>query len=174
MKLLRDRYDFDWPSFYHSCPTSRGSIWRTPILSCFAPRFPTGSISFKGSLSWSRHWVHETHWTGIGSSSESNWISAEGLPRYVLSFLFWLHWFNENEDAVHHSFRFCCVKASQPSPKLLEDLCGLDLAIHIFCTSESRWSDVESAELMCWFGRQVCPFRSVHGLPCLMHNIYSG
>ena len=77
---------------------------------------------------------------------------------YVLFFLLWLRWFDQNEDSVHQTFRWCCVNA-RPSPKLLEDLCGLKLTAHV-ANSVPSHSVVELPELMCWFGGQVCSFRA--------------
>jgi len=58
----------------------------------------------------------------------------------------------KNEESVHHAFRWCCVNA-HPTPKLLEDLCKLDLAAHL---NYKSWSVAQIPELICWFGRQVC------------------
>ena len=67
-----------------------------------------------------------------------------------------------HEASVHCAFLWCCVKAC-PSPKLLEDLCELNLAAHV--DDEPSWFVADNPELMCWFGRQVCRFRSVNGFP---------
>jgi hypothetical protein len=50
-------------------------------------------------------------------------------------------------------FRWCCVNA-RPSPKLLADLCRLNLAAHL--NDAPSWSVVKIPDLICWFGRRVC------------------
>jgi hypothetical protein len=84
--------------------------------------------------------------------------------------LFYVHWFNQNEVFAHCGFWSCCVK-THPSLQLLEDLCKVNLATHM--TLSSGFS-VNIPELMCWFGRQVCWYRPVNGVPHPTHNIYSG
>ena len=66
-----------------------------------------------------------------------------------------------NEDLVHWAFGHCCVKA-RSSPKLLEDLCGLNLDAHVNDIA-LQFFNTEIPELMCWFGRQVCQFHLVNG-----------
>ena len=80
--------------------------------------------------------------------------------------------FNKNEVFLSYTFYLCCVKA-YPSSKLLKDLCNLNFVLPSVNRVSSRFF-VATPDLMCWFGRQVCRFRSVYGLPHLMHNIYSG
>jgi hypothetical protein len=109
--------------------------------------------------------------TGLAAKHINNLTES---PLGCMSFLLVVTSFNDSmkhKDYVHRTFQWWCVKA-HPSPKLLEDLCGLNLVAHM--NHASSWFVTEIPELMCWFGRQVCQFRSANGLLRLMHNISSG
>jgi len=104
-------------------------------------------------------------WCTLTIQLNLHWGMINVCPLLVVT------WFNQNEVLVHCTFRFCCVRA-RPSPELLQDLCGFNLAAHLNSTYYSLW-DPRISNLMCWFGRQVCWFCSVNALPRLMRNIYN-
>ena len=99
---------------------------------CLAPRFSTGPISFSGLLSWWRHsYAKLTSLAVQHLNNPTDYPLGSGqCMSFPSCYAFIGSIIIKNEDRVHCAFRRCCVKA-RPSPKLLEDVCGLNLAAHV-------------------------------------------